>query len=104
MLRQFDIVVNPDAQEAQIRPYLVILQSNLLSGLASIIVAPLIARERMAGAQRLNPIVTVAGREYWLATHELFAVDRRVLRAAVGSISERRDSIIAAIDLIFLGF
>jgi toxin CcdB len=104
MPRQFDVVVNPEVAEAAYRPFLVILQSDLVSGLVSTIVAPLIPRERMAGADRLNPLVSVDGREYWLATHELFAVDRRVLRTSVANLESRRDAIIAALDLLFVGF
>jgi toxin CcdB len=58
----------------------------------------------MTGAGRLNPIVVVDGREFWLATHELFAADRRVLGKTIASLSEQRDAIIAAIDFVFTGF
>ncbi len=104
MTRQFDVVANPDAEEAAHRPFLVILQSDLVSELSSTVVAPLVPRDRMAGAQRLNPIVSVEGREFWLATHELFAVDRRILRKQVANLAEDRDAIIAALDFVFIGF
>lgn len=81
MNRQFDAVANPDTDGAAHRPFLVVLQSDLVSGLSSTVVAPLVPRQQMTGAQRLNPIVQVDGREFWLATHELFAVDRRILRS-----------------------
>ena len=70
MARQFDVVLNPEPEDAHYRPYL------LVSGFASAIVAPLIARDRIQGASRLNPLLLIKGRDYWLATHELFAVDR----------------------------
>ncbi len=104
MTRQFDVVANPDADDAAHRPYLVVLQSDLVSGLHSTIVAPLVPREAFAGARRLNPIVPVDGREFWLATHELFAVDRRALRGTIASLAEQRDAIIAALDFVFTGF
>jgi len=104
MTRQFDVVGNPDPSEAAYRPYLVVLQSDLVSGLSSTIVAPLVEREQMKGAHRLNPLVRVEGREYWLATHELFAVDQRILRRSVATLADHRDAIIAAIDFIFVGF
>jgi toxin CcdB len=104
MTRQFDVVANPDQIEAEQRPYLVILQSDLVSGLTSTVVAPLVSRELMRGAHRLNPILVVEGREYWLAAHELFAVDRHVLRAKVATVADHRDAIIAALDLLFTGF
>jgi toxin CcdB len=102
--RQFDVVANPDPVEAVQRPYLVILQSDLVSGLSSTVVAPLVPRDQMQGAHRLNPILWVEGREYWLATHELFAVDQRILRGRVATLAEHRDAIIAALDFVFIGF
>jgi toxin CcdB len=104
MTRQFDVVANPDAQEALSRPYFVVLQSDLVSGLSSTVIAPLVSRADMTGAARMNPLVSVEGREFWLATHELFAVDRRILGKTIGTLSEQRDTIIAAIDFVFTGF
>jgi len=104
MSRQFDVVANPDAQEAAYRPYFVVLQSDLVSGLSSTVIAPLVSRADMTGATRMNPLVNIDGREFWLATHELFAVDRRILGKTIASLSEQRDAIIAAIDFVFTGF
>jgi len=104
MIHQFDVFANPDADHAAHRPFLVALQSDLVSDLMSTIVAPLVKREDMAGAQRLNPLVTVAGQDFWLATHELFALDRRILRNKVASLADRRDHIIGALDMLFTGF
>jgi toxin CcdB len=104
MIRQFDVVVNPDPLETAHRPYLINLQSDLISELRSIVVAPLVPREQMKGAQRLNPVVTVEGSEYWLATHELFAIDQRMLNhTPVANLSNDRDAIIAALDIVFTG-
>jgi toxin CcdB len=104
MTRQFDVVANPDADEAVHRPYLLILQSDLVYDLKSVIVAPLVVRDAMQGAHRLNPILAVEGREFWLAAHELFAVDRRVLRQKIATLADRRDVIISALDFVFTGF
>jgi toxin CcdB len=103
MNRQFDVVANPDTTDAAYRPYLVILQSDLVSGLRSTVVAPLIGREQFAGAERMNPIFTINGKDYWLATHELFAVEQRMLKQAVASLADRRDAIMAALDFVFTG-
>jgi toxin CcdB len=104
MTRQFDVVANPDPVEAEYRPYLVVLQSDLVSGLTSTVVAPLVPREQMKGAHRLNPIVPIEGQEYWLATHELFAVDQRMLRGKVTTLADHREAVIAALDFVFTGF
>jgi toxin CcdB len=58
----------------------------------------------MAGASRLNPVVPIEGREFWLAIHELFAVDRRILPDKVTTLADHRDAIIAALDFVFTGF
>ena len=104
MTRQFDVVANPDPIEAEYRPYLLVLQSDLVSGLTSTVVAPLVPREQMKGSHRLNPIVPIEGREYWLATHELFAVDQRILRGKVASLADHRYAVIASLDFVFTGF
>lgn len=79
MARQFDVVANPDRDDAGHRPYLIVLQSDLVSNLRSTVVAPLIARNQMLGARQLNPVVGVDGQEYWVAIYELFAIERRLL-------------------------
>jgi toxin CcdB len=103
MIRQFDVVPNPDAEDSPYRPYLVVLQSDLVSGLRSTVVAPLVARAHYEGARRLNPIIIFEGHEYWLATHELFAVEQRVLQNKIGTLSDERYTITAAIDFLFTG-
>jgi|SRR5258705_13079589 toxin CcdB len=104
MTRQFDVVANPDPIDAALRPYLLVLQSDLVSGLTSTVVAPLVPRDQMKGAQRLNPIMSIDGEDYWLATHELFAVDQRLLRGKVTSLTDHREAIIASLDFVFTGF
>ncbi len=103
MSRQFDVVPNPDASDAPTRPFLVVLQSDLVSGLRSTVVAPLVARDQLAGAQRMNPIFSIEGKEYWLATHELFAIEQRALKRSVASLADHRDAIIIALDFAFTG-
>lgn len=61
MIQQFDVFANPDANEAAYRPFPVVLQSNLVSDLRATVVAPLVRRQDMTGAQRLNPLLTVGG-------------------------------------------
>src|SRR4051812_28192275 len=104
MTGQCDVFANPDALEAEARPYLVVLQSDLVSGLSSTVVAPLVQHDQLKGAARLNPVFRVEGRECWLATHELFAVDRRLLDRRVASLADQRDEILVALDFLFVGF
>ncbi len=103
MIRQFDVVANPDPLDAEHRPYLINLQSDLISGLTSTVVAPLVPRSQLKGARRLNPVVTIEDREFWLAIHELFAIDRRMIKGTITNLERDRDAIIAALDLVFTG-
>ena len=104
MTRQLDIVRNPDRDDAALRPYLIVLQSDLVSGLRSTVVAPLVIKTALSGAPRLNPVLAVDGDEYWLAIHELFAVDRRALGPAVVSLADQHDKIMSALDFLFIGY
>jgi toxin CcdB len=104
MIRQFDVVANPDPLETAHRPYLINLQSDLVSELTSTVVAPLVPHDQMKGARRLNPVVKVNDADFWLATHELFAIDRRMLnQGPIVNLSNDRDAIIAALDIVFTG-
>jgi toxin CcdB len=103
-MSQFDVVRNPDAEDAEQRPFLLLLQSDLVSGLRSTVVAPLAVRHAFAGASRLNPIVRVGDQEFWLATHELFAIERTIVGKSVANLDDQRAAIIAALDFLFTGF
>jgi toxin CcdB len=103
-MRQFDVVRNPDPTSAGIRPYLVILQSDHLDAMDTVVVAPLARVKKFAPVKRLTPAVTIAGRNYVVMTHELAAVARSDLKAATTNFSVIRDEITSAIDLIFFGF
>jgi toxin CcdB len=104
MIRQFDVVANPDADDASHRPYLVVIQSDLVSGLRSTVVAPLIARQEMTGARQLNPLVSIDGREFWIAIYELFAIEQHMLGTKIANVGDQRDAIVGAIDFLFTGF
>lgn len=48
--------------------------------------------------------MVIDDREYWLAMHELFAIDRRMLGETVASLNSEHDRIVAAMDFLFLGY
>lgn len=49
-------------------------------------------------------MAAVNGAEFWLAAHELFAIDRQVLdQGTIVNLSDDRDAIIAALDIVFTG-
>jgi toxin CcdB len=77
----------------------------LLEPLATRVVIPLCRPEVLGGkpAERLNPEIEVEGRRLLMLTPELAGVSRKALGERVASAADRRDAIIAALDLVFTG-
>lgn len=103
-MRRFDVFRNPNPKSAKAFPYLVVLQSELLDGLATQVVAPLV-RASVLGkpARRLNPAFEVEGQTVFLLTQQLGPVSTRALSQHVASLEGQRHVITAALDLLFSG-
>ena len=87
------------------RGYLLDLQADLLSGLNTRIVAPLLPlAEAPTPARRLNPIFEVGDDRVVMLTQFMAAVPIAELRRRVGSLADQRDAIMNALDMIFVGF
>jgi toxin CcdB len=100
---QCDVNVNPDDPTGQ-TPYLLDVQANLLSELATRIVVPLIRAGSFGRrATRLHPVFTICGQELVMATHLLSAVRRSSLGACIASLRDQHDVIIGAIDVLWSG-
>lgn len=85
--------------------YLLDVQSDLLGGLNTRIVVPLLPQSSAPlPAQRLNPVFSVDGHEVVMATQYLAAVPERELSLKAGSLAMYQDEISGALDMLFLGF
>lgn len=85
--------------------YLLDVQSDLLSGLNTRVVVPLLPKSAAPSpAQRLNPMFEFEGQQLMMATQFMAAVPEGVLRVGIGSLAEQRHEIAAALDMLFLGF
>ena len=103
-INQFDVLPNPFGSRER-QPYLVALQSDLLSrNLDTVVVAPLEPSGAEPFADRLNPQVTVGGDSFVLIAQELVTVRKAALGQPRGSLAGDRDKIIAALDVLFTGF
>ncbi len=99
-MARFDVFEN-----ARGAGYLLDVQSDLLSGLNTRMVIPLLSRAQAPKpAQRLNPVVLVGGSELVVATQFMAAIAADELRTKVGNLASSRDDISAALDMLFLGF
>jgi toxin CcdB len=104
---QFDIYENKDERSRKRTPLLLDLQSEILSSLATRVVAPLRPTRGEGGEApitRLHPIVRVGGTDYVAYVSELAAIPRSALGRQAGSCAAQREAIIAACDLILTGF
>ena len=85
--------------------YLLDIQSDLLSGLNTRVVVPLLPQSSAPSpAQRLNPIFSIEGQDLVMATQYMAAVHKGELRSCVGNLVEQQGEISAALDMLFLGF
>ena len=104
-MAQFDVYENPSPETKRSVPYLLDVQTDLLSNLTTRVVVPLLAVSAMGkAAKHLNPQFKVKRTPVVMSTAELAGVDLHVLGEKVGSLKDERDVIIAALDFIFTGF
>jgi toxin CcdB len=104
-MAQWDVYRNPSARSRDEIPYLVDLQSDLLSGLATRLVAPL-ARTRVAAAKlprTLCPTFEIEETALVLLPQEAGAVDARLLRRRVTSLRAHAHEIVGAMDAVIGG-
>ena len=105
-MAQFTVYRNKSARTKALFPLLVDVQSNLLEDLQTRVVIPLskagaLTRKPMS---HLTPVLKFEGETYMLMTPELAALARNDLGVATGSLAERRDVILAAMDFLLTGF
>jgi toxin CcdB len=80
------------------------VQNMLLDGLATRVVAPLYPlKTKDRPIHRLNPLVHIDGKPYYLAVQEMTALRTKTLGPKVTSLEEQRSEIIAAIDFLTTG-
>ena len=103
-MAQFDVYLNPNPNTRKAIPYLLDVQADLLNTLATRVVSPLVLAEEMGlPAKQLNPQFKVKGVSVIMSTAELAGIPTRALGDKVASLKDKRDEIIAALDLLFTG-
>ena len=103
-MNQFD-VFRTRGEAARLAPFLVLLQNDLLSGLASVVVAPLrpesLHSEPLKG---LHAAVEFLGERHRLAPEQMVSLPRSALGPHAGSLADQRQAVMASLDFLFLGF
>jgi toxin CcdB len=100
---QFDVYANP-GRNADLIPFLLDVQSDMLDPLDTRLVAPLVDATRAKAMSRLNPEFIIEGRRLFLSTQEMSGYPRRALGEPLFNLSRRRDEILVAIDFLMHGF
>ncbi|GGC79170.1 CcdB family protein [Marinobacter halophilus] len=104
-MAQFDVYSNPSKTSKTQYPYLVDIQSGLLTDLATRIVIPL-GKHSAFGSQSmrgLTPELSFDDQQLLLMTPQISSVPEKSLKNPVGSLLHFRDQIIAALDLAVTG-
>ena len=104
-MAQFDVFPNPSKKTGKLFPYLLDIQSPLISDIATRIVLPLgnLSDFKNEHMKKLTPIIEYNGLQLILLTPQMSAVPTNILRCPVGSLEHFRDEIIASIDFAITG-
>jgi len=85
--------------------YLLDVQSDLLDIARTRVIVPLLPAGQVPPAiARLHPVFAVQGRDHVMATHLIATVPVEILSEPRGELSEHRDVVTAALDMLFSGF
>ena len=105
-MAQFSVHENPDPRTKGDVPFLLDVQSNVLSVLASRVVVPLYRPETLSPRTmtRLTPTVTVGNRSLIAMVPEMAGIHQRNLGPVAGDLSAMRHELLQAIDLLLTGF
>lgn len=111
MTAQFDVFKNTNRSTKALYPFLVDIQSNLLSELHTTV--PLCQDSCPPGSMansytgnqisNLHPIFKIEGRRYLSMTTLIAGIDRSSLGEKVSSLVESRDEIISSLDFMITG-
>jgi toxin CcdB len=105
-MAQFTVYRNKNPRTRTAFPFLVDVQSDLLEDLQTRVVIPLSKAAALTRkpVSHLMPMVDFEDGTYVLLTPELAGIARSDLGAAAGSLAQRRDVILAALDFLITGF
>jgi toxin CcdB len=105
-MARFSIYQNPE-DKTKTTPYLLDVQTDLLSGLNTRVVIPLRKSgqyKSLSSSQDLIPSFVIHGKGFVLDTPRMAAVPIQHLKNEVGNLREQQHIVMTAIDRLFHGF
>jgi toxin CcdB len=101
---QFDVFTNPVTSARRAYPLVINLQSDLISSGTETVVAPMALRRNLSSAAgRLTPAVAIDDQEYIVLTSSITSLPARELERRIANLASHRQSLMAAVDLLFFG-
>lgn len=102
---QFDVYTNPSPRMRDQYPFVVDIQSELLSRLATRMVVPLavtgLAEKDLP--RRLCPVLVVREQRLMLVPFEAAPLEKRLLKVKIASVKNRAHDIASAMDAVLSG-
>ncbi len=104
-MAQFTVYQNKNKSTQSDYPFLLNIQTDLLSSMQTCVVVPLMPLQIMAHAPMtvLTPILPVQGRDYCMLTPQLAGIHKRELGEEIEILSAYQYEIVAAIDFLLSG-
>ena len=101
-MAQFDVYRNSNPATAEFFPYLLEVQHEILSSLKTRVVVPL--GVGIEPIRHLNPLFSVEGKSVVMSTADMAGIPLSACGKKVGSLKEKRNEIIDALDFLVNGF
>ena len=104
-MAQYDVYPNPNPHSRDRVPYVVDVQSELLSELRTRLVLPLsrVGADMAHAPRRLSPLFTVAGQRLALLPQVAAGLDAKLLRKPVASLAAHAGELRDALDAVLSG-
>jgi toxin CcdB len=104
-MTQFAVYQNKNKATQNDYPFLLNIQTDLLSSMQTCVVVPLMPVQIMTHAPMnvLTPILPVQGQDYCMLTPQLAGIHKRELGEEVEILSAYQHEIVAAIDFLMSG-
>ena len=103
-MAQYDVVPNPSHSGSDGIPFVVVMQSDLLDGLATRLTMPLAEPDAMGKVPTvLCPTIRVNGRRLHALAHFTAPLPAKLLRRPVDNVAAQASALVAAVDAVLSG-
>ena len=104
-MAQYHIYENLNPNSKHIYPYLIDVQTTLLTDLETRIVIPVVLKSKFGKGiiNNLNPIIIINKKEYVISTQQISGIPSNQLGASICDCLLSRQEILSAIDFLITG-